>query len=192
MAVIYLPATNRIAIRIAATLGWLLLAVAAHSQSNSKIFDLAREGKAAALDSLLRASPEEAQLRDANGNSALILAAYHGQTDAVAILAPLDDVNYVCSYGTALMGASVKGHTEIARLLLDHQANPNLGDFDGNTPLIYATMFEHTAMAKLLLANDANPLAKNKKGFSAVDYAERQRNTTLSILFDTHLITRNE
>lgn len=161
-------------------------------QSGSPIFDLAREGDVEALENLLRAEPQAATLRDANGYSALILAAYHGHEAAVARLTAFDDVNYVSSYGTALMGAAVKGHTEIAALLLEADADPNLADADGNTPLIYAAMFEHEALARLLLAQRADPSQKNKKGFSAVDYAERQSNTTLTILFDSHLQKPNE
>lgn len=164
----------------------------AFGQNESPIFDLARAGDVGGMEDLLRVKPQAATLRDANGYSPLILAAYHGCDSTVKVLTAYGDVNYVSSYGTALMGAAVKGHEEIAACLLQADADPNLADADGNTPLIYAAMFEHEAIVRLLLAHKADPKQKNKKGFSAVDYANRQKNTPLIILFDHHLQKSNE
>lgn len=45
-------------------------------------------------------------------------------------------------------------HLDVMHLLLQHQANPNLCDSEGNTPLHFAT---HPTTCRMLLAHGANP-----------------------------------
>lgn len=151
------------------------------------IFEIVRNGSANDLSILLKSKPEAANAQDENGYTPLLLAAYHGHKEMVEMLAPLvEDINYNSSYGTALMGTSVKGYTEIAEILLSHGANPNALDADGTTPLIFAAMFQNEELALALLKAGADPNLKNKKDFSALDYAEMHKNTTLIIKFENH------
>ncbi len=151
------------------------------------IFEIVRNGSAEDLSNLLKSKPEAANALDDNGYTPLLLAAYHGHKEMVEMLAPLvEDIDYNSSYGTALMGTSVKGHTEIAEILLNHGANPNALDADGTTPLIFAAMFQNEELALALLEAGADPNIKNQKGFSALDYAEMHKNTTLIIKFENH------
>jgi hypothetical protein len=163
-----------------------LMAFSANAQSEHNIFDLARNGELEAMKTLLEAHPEHARSRDENGYSALILAAYHNHPSLVALLAPLDDVNYSSGFGTALMGAAVKGSVDIAQILIDHGADPNSEDGDATTPLIYASMFQNNELALRLLKAGADPKHTNQKGFSALDYARRNKNTALIIQFESH------
>lgn len=58
---------------------------------------------------------------------------------------------------TALMKASFMGHTDVAHLLLEHGANPNLCDSHGVGALLVATEKNHTELVHLLLERGADP-----------------------------------
>jgi 5-methylcytosine-specific restriction endonuclease McrBC regulatory subunit McrC/ankyrin repeat protein len=75
---------------------------------------------------------------------------------------------------TALMIASTEGNKEIAKLLLEHGADPNLKTKTGGTSLNLASMKGNKEIVKLLLEHGANPNLKDETG-----------ENTLSFLFDT-------
>jgi len=54
-----------------------------------------------------------------------------------------------------LHGASVYGHVNCSRILLDHGANVNACDDGGFTPLHYASIWGHLSVAQLLLEHNA-------------------------------------
>jgi uncharacterized protein len=66
-------------------------------------------------------------------------------------------------------------HKEIAKLLLDAGANPNLKNSDGNTALRWAITrpFTEPSFLNLLLSYGADPWIENDAGVSTVGYAER-------------------
>ena len=70
---------------------------------------------------------------------------------------------------TPLNTAAVYGHTNVARLLLDRDANVSLTNPDGNSALLIAAFFCHTEIVDLLLDNGASPAAKNKRGETPID-----------------------
>ncbi len=95
---------------------------------------------------------------DRNHASALLLAARGGHTSIVAaLLAHQTDVSLVDLEGRGalhyLAGAETAGEAslEILRLLLDANANVNLMDHDGQTPLEIALERGHTALAEALV-----------------------------------------
>ena len=55
--------------------------------------------------------------------------------------------------------AACYGHMEIARLLLEHGADPNRGR-QNFTPLHQASMHGHIDMVRLLLENNANKIKR--------------------------------
>ena len=61
------------------------------------------------------------------------------------------------------------GQTEAAELLLQHGADINGRNKDGNTALHLAAFFGRADVAKLLLENGANPQARNNDGATPVD-----------------------
>jgi ankyrin repeat protein len=59
-------------------------------------------------------------------------------------------------FGTPLIMAAKDGSEDIARILLQHGANPNRTDGDAYSSLMCATKAGHAGMVKLLLTNGAN------------------------------------
>lgn len=66
------------------------------------------------------------------------------------------------NYQTALMVASEKGNTNVAKLLLDNGADVNIVDPKLLTALHYATQARHVKIVQLLLMHGANVDAKSK------------------------------
>ena len=85
-------------------------------------------------------SEPRAQYRPAGGLTALLYAARDGCYDCVeALIAAGTDVNVPTPEGvTPLMIALDNDHTDVAKLLLDHGANPNVWDWWGRTALYIA------------------------------------------------------
>jgi ankyrin repeat protein len=94
----------------------------------TKIFDLARQGDAEKLTEYLDAGVP-VNLTNDHGDSLLMLAAYHGHQEAVAVLLAREaDPNRPNDKGqTPLAGAVFKGETEILRALLAAGADPDAG-----------------------------------------------------------------
>ena len=92
------------------------------------LFDYAREGQVQALASVIdQGIPVD--LRNHNGDTFLILAAYREQPEVVdALLARDADVNALNNRGqSALTCAIFMQNTSIAKALLDAGADPDLG-----------------------------------------------------------------
>ena len=92
------------------------------------LFDACRDGNADGVLPYVDAGAP-ASLRDAEGNSLLMLAAYHGHAQLVAELARRGaDVDALNDRGQSpLAGAAFKGFTEVADALLAAGADPDLG-----------------------------------------------------------------
>lgn len=60
--------------------------------------------------------------------------------------------------------AAQKGHTEIVKLLLDADADPNIQAIDGSTALILAVELRHKEIVRLLLEAGADSNIKDKDG----------------------------
>ncbi|MCF2128765.1 MULTISPECIES: ankyrin repeat domain-containing protein [unclassified Streptomyces] len=113
----------------------------------TKIFDLARQGRAEELVAYVDAGVP-ADLTNDRGDSLVMLAAYHGHADAVrALLGRGADADRVNDRGqTPLAGAAFKGETEVTKALLEAGADPAAG-----TPSAVDTarMFARTDLLEL-------------------------------------------
>lgn len=115
----------------------------------------------------------DANSTDENGNSLLILAAREDQPKVVAELLRQRGIKLNARNAagdSALMLASLKGHTEVASLLLGAGA-----DFShaGWNPLLYAAFEGRLAIVELLLAKGANPNAKAPNQATPLMFAAR-------------------
>ena len=121
-------------------------------------FAAARRGDAPALADLLdRGLPPD--LRNEKGDSLLMLACYHGGTEAARLLLQRGaDPDLANDRGqTPLAGAAFKGDLAVAGALLDHGAAIDGTTADGRTPLAFAVMFGRAEMVVYLLSRGADP-----------------------------------
>lgn len=82
--------------------------------------------------------------------------------------------------------ASNKGHTEIVKLLLEHNSDSNVINSNSNSALHFASALGHTEIVTLLLDNGSNPHICNQKYESPIYVASRYGNTEIVKLLLNH------
>ncbi len=116
-------------------------------------------------------------VKSSRGDTLLILAAYHGHSEIVELLASqpsikIDELNKMGF--TALSGAAFKGDAKITKILLKYKANPNTANESGQTPLMLAAMMGREEVAKILIESGAKTDAKTKDGQTPLSLAQQQ------------------
>jgi ankyrin repeat protein len=134
-------------------------------QLRTLFLDAAREGRSDELKTFIDAG-YDLETRDANGYSAMILAAYHGQGQAVTqlIQAGADPCGQDRRGNTAMMGAIFKGNLAIARQLLEADCSPDQRNNAGQTPAMYAALFQRQEILDALAAKGADLSLKDAAG----------------------------
>lgn len=156
--------------------GWPILTIAADYRKNDIV-------------SLLLDNGADVNMKNINGDTALILAAYNEYLETLAALLRAGaDTEVIGSDGeSALMWSVEKGDLESVRLLLDNGANidgfsQSYGTSDRNTPLMRSVANENLEMATLLLNKGASPNFTNFACDSAYTYAMRINNARITEL----------
>ena len=104
------------------------------------------------------------------GETPLMLAAIHNQIElAKVLIARGADVNR--QGWTPLHYAATRGHRDMMRLLLDHEAYIDSEADNGTTPLMMAAYYGTPASVKLLLEEGADPTPRNQSHVNALDLA---------------------
>ncbi len=136
------------------------------------LFLALREPSLRAARALLDSPQTEAEVRNAQDESPLMIAALKGHLEiAQALIAKGADVN---KPGWApLHYAATSAQLAIMSLLLDHHAYIDAESPNGTTPLMMAAFYGNASAVKLLLEEGADPLLKNQQGLSAIDFAQR-------------------
>ncbi len=148
------------------------------------VFDICRTGSVEELIQLYKEDSNVINTKNDMGYSPLVLACYSGNEAVVGFLVDkVKTVNGSYDYGTPLMAATVKGHTKIVDVLLNHEANPDLTDSKGGTAGHYAVMFKNYDIIKLLVAAKADFNIKNNVGKSAMDFVLSYNDSKLNELF---------
>lgn len=141
-----------------------------------------RRGALKVVDVLLMQAATDINIRTAQDENALMLAALRGFTDVCQKLIVRDaDVNK--PGWTALHYAATGGHTDIMRMLLEHHAYIDAASPNGSTPLMMAAMYGTAAAVKVLLDAGADVDLKNELGLTALDFARKtQRNDSVELI----------
>lgn len=141
------------------------------------IFDVARSGTVSEVKDLMKQNPDIINQTNEGGFSPLILACYRGNVEVAKYLIDhVKDVNYKSKEGTALAGLAVKYNKELVENLLKRNADPNIADDTGYTPLFWAVKFGNTELIQLLLKYKADRSKKDSMGMTPFEYALKTNN----------------
>lgn len=136
--------------------------------------------------SMLKEQPELACSKDKKGISALFHAVANGHNKIAEILINIkkqaNDIEPEKGF-TPLLLAATNGHIALVRLLLEHEADPDLRNFDGVTALHNAVYENQVDIVALLLDAGADPNIKDRFGNTAYDLAQRSGNPKLIEFF---------
>ena len=143
----------------------------------SSIFDVARNGSLMEIKALTKNNPDIINNISKEGYSALTLACYYSNYDvATFLIEHVKDINSKSGYGTPLMAATVKKNSNLVKLLLENNANPNLTDQNNSTALHFSVIFNQQEIIELLMKHKADPNIKDNRGNTALDYAKITNN----------------
>ncbi|MET3538439.1 ankyrin repeat domain-containing protein [Chryseobacterium limigenitum] len=150
--------------------------VSAQEKAKS-IFDIARSGSVAEVKDLMKKDANIINETNDGGFSPLILACYRGNTEVAKFLMDnVKDINYKSQEGTALAGLSVKYNKDLVEYLLNKNADPNIADATGSTPLFWAVKFGNKELIELLLKHKADKSKKDSMGMTPFEYALQTNN----------------
>jgi ankyrin repeat protein len=129
-----------------------------------------REKSMKVFKALLTHKGIELEARARNGDTALMIASFLGNLDAVSqLVAAGAQVNR--PGWAALHYAAASGDTEIVAFLLEHAAYIDAQSPNKTTPLMMAVNSRKLAAATLLLDEGADLTVKNAAGMSVMDFA---------------------
>lgn len=124
--------------------------------------------------------------RNANGETAIMLAALGGHRSVVEFLiskeAQINQPGW-----TALLYAATNGHLEIIKILIENHAYIDSSPDNGLTSLMMAARGGHMSVVRFLLEEGADASLKNDRGESALDWALQTRNTDIAALIAAKL-----
>ncbi|MES2102815.1 MAG: ankyrin repeat domain-containing protein [Pseudomonadota bacterium] len=129
-----------------------------------------RENSMKVFDALLSTEGINIEAKSNNGDTALMLASFIGNLDAVNKLIAADaEINR--PGWTALHYAAAKGDPAIISVLLENYAYIDAASPNHTTPLMMAVRSGKTPAVQLLLDEGADVTLKNDVGMTALDFA---------------------
>lgn len=149
-----------------------------------------REPSLKVLDVLIHWPKVNIEVRTANDESPLMLAAIKGLTSVCEELIAKDaDVNK--PGWTPLHYAATHGHLDVIRLLLKHHAYIDAQSPNGTTALMMAAHYGTPQAVQLLLEAGADATLKNKLGLTAVDFAHKGGRRDSAEIIASHIRAQN-
>lgn len=113
-------------------------------------------GRAEIIAAMLPLKPD-LTIRNRYGGNAMIPACERAHVETVKLLLSsgidldhINDFGWTCLLEIVILGDGGPPHQEVAKLVLDAGANPNLADKDGVTPLAHARQRGQRAVAALI------------------------------------------
>jgi hypothetical protein len=145
----------------------------AAGEPNCRLADAASAGDLAKVKDCL-ATGVDVNAKNANGSTALMLAAQEGRLTVVAfLLSAKADVNLKAASGnTALLLAAQEGHADVVQALIAAGADVNAKRGGGVTALMMAAQNGHVAVVQALLAAKAD-MSATAYGLNAQALAEQ-------------------
>ncbi|KAJ7998227.1 hypothetical protein DPEC_G00220400 [Dallia pectoralis] len=151
--------------------------------------DLGKVHKAAYVGDLAKlkqlAKKNDINQLDKDNRTALHLACANGHSDVVQFLVEVKAKLNLCDNQcrSPLMKA-VQCHEELCvTTLLEHDADPNLVDINGNTALHLASCIPAMPIVTRLLEHEADINAQNKEGYSPLTVAVKENHAELAEFF---------
>jgi uncharacterized protein len=139
------------------------------------IFEAAATGKINNIIRLLARDPELVNAYTEDGFQPLGLACFFGHMDAAEYLvkagAPVNAQSRNGLKAAPIQSAAAGGHRKIVKMLLDHNADPNIREQGGYTPLHAAAQNNDEEMIRILLYGGADLTIKSSDGKTALDLA---------------------
>ncbi len=151
-----------------------------------------REGSDRVTKFLLDQPLVQVEVRNAAGESPLMLAALKGRLDLVKRLierkAEVNKPGWAPLHYAATHAEPVS--VEVVRLLLEHHAYIDAESPNKTTPLMMAARYGSPEVVRLLLEEGADPTLKNEQGLTALDFAARAERKDAVALITTALRAR--
>lgn len=134
-----------------------------------------RDGSDRAAAYLLSRPEVKVEVRNAKGESPLMMAALKGKLDLARRLIERGAEVNKPDWAPLHYAATFPGDSSVpmVHLLLEHHAYIDAQSPNGSTPLMMAALYGHAQVVRLLLESGADPLLKNEQGLSAIDFARR-------------------
>lgn len=133
-----------------------------------------RTGHLNRVSQMLDQNPEWVHQLDDRGFPPLVLSTYSNQYAISQLLldrGALVDARDAAG-NTALMGVSVRGFLDLAKLLIEeYGAAVDQRNRQGSTALSFAATFGHTSIARLLMAHGADPHLADDQGQTPLSIA---------------------
>lgn len=156
---------------------FLGLTITFAQEKTKSIFDVARTGTVEEVKELIKQDPDVINQTNESGFTPLILACYRGNVEVAKFLIDnVKDINYRSGDGTALSGLAVKYNKDLVEYLLKKNANPNIPDANGVTPLFWAVKFGNKELTEILLKYKADKTIKDSQGMTPFEYALQTNN----------------
>jgi ankyrin repeat protein len=153
-----------------------LMAAVMSASPEIDVFEASSLGDVERLQELLDGDPTLATAFSSDGFTALHFAAFFGGVQVVSLLlasgADVDAHGRSWMTGTPLNSAAAGGHADVARALLDANADPDARQASGWTPLHSAAHNGDLELVDLLLAHGADPATTNDDGATVLSMAD--------------------
>ncbi|CAE7206410.1 ANKRD50 [Symbiodinium sp. KB8] len=153
-----------------------------------RLSNASQENDAASVEALLR-RPQNPDLVDSRGRTALMAAAESGALESVQLLtsACVDlDKTREGSCDTAVSAAALNGHLDVVRFLVEKGADKDKAATDGVTPVLVAAYSGHVHVVRFLIEMGADKDKANSNGATPVFIASQNGHIdVLRLLIET-------
>ncbi|MCJ1457367.1 Ankyrin-2 [Mycoblastus sanguinarius] len=137
-------------------------------QSKFAIHEAAREGRTAAVESLINANPRLATKRDDDERLPLHWAASYNHMPVVELLVSRKDfepdVQDASGWTPLMIASSLREGDELVDMLLSKEADVNCKNYSGQTALHFTASKNNLETARKLISYKASARVKDKRG----------------------------